>query len=111
MEEVARHFRDVLAVQDERFAGLCQHWDEALEQGRVPATRVGAVFTVVGQAQLLQRERFRQFAQLVDQFRHGTGAKPITADDLDGFWDMVYLQVGHTATHSVHYSHYPYTTT
>ena len=60
---------------------------------QVPEEETGAVRTVIGQAQLLQRERFGQFGQLIDQFRHKSGEKEITPTDLEGFWEMIYLQV------------------
>lgn len=50
--------------------------------------------TVVGQARLLMKERFGQFSGLVDDCDLGRGEKITTCTDLQGFWDMVYFQVG-----------------
>lgn len=50
--------------------------------------------TVVGQARLLIKERFGQFSGLVDDCDLGRGEKITTCTDLQGFWDMVYFQVG-----------------
>lgn len=50
--------------------------------------------TAVGQARLLMKERFKQFAGLVDDCELGRGEKKTTCMDLQGFWDMVYFQVG-----------------
>jgi len=49
--------------------------------------------TVVGQARLLMKERFKQFSGLVDDCELGRGEKITTCTDLQGFWDMVYYQV------------------
>ncbi len=50
--------------------------------------------TAVGQARLLIKERFGQFSGLVDDCDLGRGEKITTCTDLQGFWDMVYFQVG-----------------
>lgn len=50
--------------------------------------------TAVGQARLLMKERFNQFGGLVDDCELGRGEKITTCTDLQGFWDMVYYQVG-----------------
>lgn len=50
--------------------------------------------TAVGQARLLMKERFGQFGRLVDDCDLGRGEKITTCTDLQGFWDMVYFQVG-----------------
>lgn len=50
--------------------------------------------TAVGQARLLMKERFGQFSGLVDDCELGRGEKITTCTDLQGFWDMVYYQVG-----------------
>ena len=51
----------------------------------------------IGKAQLLMRQRFKQFSGLVDNCEFGTGLKPTTCDDLQGFWDMIYFQVSTTS--------------
>ena len=53
----------------------------------------GSIRTVIGQAELLMAERFKQFAGLVENCEYGTGEKEITTGDLQGFWDMVFFQV------------------
>lgn len=50
--------------------------------------------TAVGQARLLMKERFKQFGGLVDDCEFARGEKITTCTDLQGFWDMVYFQVG-----------------
>lgn len=50
---------------------------------------------VVGVAELLisRKGRFSQFETLVSDCENKTGVKEITMDDLQGFWDMVSVQV------------------
>lgn len=50
--------------------------------------------TAVGQTRLLMKERFGQFSGLVDDCELGRGEKITTCTDLQGFWDMVFYQVG-----------------
>lgn len=52
-----------------------------------------ALICFTGQAELLKKERFTQFSGLIDNCEFKTGEKPITLEDLQGFWDIVYYQV------------------
>ena len=56
----------------------------------------GQVRTTIGQARLLMNKkgRFEQFSGLVDNCANGTGEKKTTVMDLQGFWDLIYFQVG-----------------
>ena len=47
---------------------------------------------------LLMDQRFKQFSGLVDNCEFSTGEKETTCTDLQGFWDMVYFQVGMRTT-------------
>ena len=38
-------------------------------------------------------QRFSQFEELVNNCEYGTSEKPVTCADLQGFWDMIYVQV------------------
>jgi len=89
----AERFRTLIKTEDFRLKELCSRWDHLLVSNDVPEEETGSVRTVIGQAQLLQRERFTQFAGLVDQFENKSAEKEITATDLEGFWEMIYLQV------------------
>lgn len=89
----ALHFRSLMASEGSRLNDLCSNWEELMDNGDVPEEERGSVLTVIGQAHLLQRERFNQFAGLVNQFENKTAEKEITPTDLEGFWEMIYLQV------------------
>lgn len=49
--------------------------------------------TTIGQAKLLMKERFSQFAGLIHVCDNNLGEKKTTCEDLQGFWEMVYFQV------------------
>lgn len=53
----------------------------------------GNIRTVIGQAELLMKQRFKQFTGLVDNCEFNSGEKEVTCTDLQGFWDMIYFQV------------------
>ncbi|EFX72494.1 hypothetical protein DAPPUDRAFT_227521 [Daphnia pulex] len=89
----ALRFRALMASEGTRLTDLCNSYEELLSSDEIPEEESGAVRTVIGQAHLLQRERFTQFAGLVNDFENKTGEKEITPTDLEGFWEMIYLQV------------------
>lgn len=48
---------------------------------------------VCGQTKLLTTDKFMQMRTLIEEFDNKSGSMPITTTDLDGFWDMLLLQV------------------
>jgi len=46
-----------------------------------------------GQTKLLTTDKFMQMRSLIEEFDNKSGAMLITMSDLDGFWDMLLLQV------------------
>lgn len=86
-------FRSTMAAESDRLNHLCDIWETVLSTEDVPDEEQGSIRTVIGQAQLLQRERFNQFSGLIHQYETNTGEKEITSTDLQGFWELVYIQV------------------
>lgn len=60
----------------------------------VSLTVNGQIRTTIGQAELLMTQRFKQFSGLIDNCEFKTSEKEITRTDLQGFWEMIYYQVG-----------------
>lgn len=48
----------------------------------------------IGQSQLLINKKFEQFRGLIHKCKSRNSEAPVTCEDLHGFWDMVYIQVG-----------------
>lgn len=46
-----------------------------------------------GKTRLLLAEKFKQFEGLIDQSENNTSEKEISINDLQGFWDLVLIQV------------------
>ncbi|XP_070783231.1 disks large-associated protein 5 [Enoplosus armatus] len=87
------YFRSEIANETDRLTSLCVLWEPKVEDKSIPEEMRDSMRTVVGQARLLMKERFKQFGGLVDDCDLGRGEKITTCTDLQGFWDMVYYQV------------------
>ena len=92
------YFRRLLASETERLSALAGRWEAVAAAGGLPAEPLGEVRSVTGQARLLIRERFVQFDGLVDGAEFLRGPRPTTLTDLQGFWEMIYFQVGVSVT-------------
>ncbi|KAL4647826.1 disks large-associated protein 5 isoform X1 [Arapaima gigas] len=87
------YFRAIMASETDRLTQLSEQWEMRTEDTSIPEEMRDRMRTAVGQARLLMKERFGQFAGLVDDCDLGRGEKITTCSDLEGFWDMVYFQV------------------
>ncbi|XP_059180364.1 disks large-associated protein 5 isoform X2 [Centropristis striata] len=87
------YFRSEIANETDRLMTLCASWEFKVEDESIPEEMRDRMRTAIGQARLLMKERFNQFAGLVDDCELGRGEKITTCTDLQGFWDMVYYQV------------------
>ncbi|XP_005103991.1 uncharacterized protein LOC101848133 isoform X2 [Aplysia californica] len=87
-------FRDLLTSETARLNSLCQEWTEVgANTAGVGDDVLGQLRSVVGKAQLLIDQRFKQFSGLVDNCQFNLGEKETTPTDLQGFWEMIYFQV------------------
>ncbi|GFS24972.1 disks large-associated protein 5 [Elysia marginata] len=98
MERV-NHFRNILTTETNRLNQLCKTWDEigAYTFG-ISEDIQGQIRTTVGKAQLLIDQRFKQFSGLVDNCEFNLGEQKTRPEDLQGFWEMIYFQVGKRST-------------
>ncbi|XP_061175405.1 uncharacterized protein LOC133184373 [Saccostrea echinata] len=87
-----KYFRNLLSSETNRLNDMCEKW-EATNSPDLSEEVQGQIRTVIGQAQLLIAQRFKQFTGLVDNCEFKTGEKETTCTDLQGFWDMIYFQV------------------
>ncbi|XP_029954783.1 disks large-associated protein 5 [Salarias fasciatus] len=87
------YFRSEIARETERLTALSLLWESKVEDESIPEDMRDGMRTAVGQARLLMKERFGQFAGLVDDCELGRGDRVTTCSDLQGFWDMVHYQV------------------
>ncbi|KAK1882020.1 Disks large-associated protein 5 [Dissostichus eleginoides] len=87
------YFRSEMSKETDALSALCVVWEPKVEDESIPEEMRDSIRTVVGQARLLMKQRFKQFGGLVDDCDLGRGEKITTCTDLQGFWDMVYYQV------------------
>ncbi|XP_042209782.1 disks large-associated protein 5-like [Homarus americanus] len=88
------HFRVVLEGETHSLRNYCFKWKKNLKANSdVPEDIEGDIMVAIGQAELLIKERFNQFNGLIDDCEFKRGEKETTCLDLQGFWDIVYLQV------------------
>uniref|UniRef100_T1JAY2 Disks large-associated protein 5 n=1 Tax=Strigamia maritima TaxID=126957 RepID=T1JAY2_STRMM len=59
----------------------------------VPVAAGNEIDCVVGMAELLMKQRFSQFEDLIADCEFNRGEKKTTCDDLLGFWEMIFHQV------------------
>ncbi|XP_062601997.1 neurofilament heavy polypeptide-like [Saccostrea cucullata] len=91
-EHDVKYFRNLLSSETNRLNALSEKW-EGINTPDLSEEVQGQIRTVIGQAQLLIAQRFKQFTGLVDNCEFKTGEKETTCTDLQGFWDMIYFQV------------------
>uniref|UniRef100_A0A0K2TVP6 Microtubuleassociated protein futschlike [Aplysia californica] n=1 Tax=Lepeophtheirus salmonis TaxID=72036 RepID=A0A0K2TVP6_LEPSM len=91
------HFRGLIKETCVQMEELCSSWDKKLLCNSVNYDEnfCGQIRSVVGQARILANERGRltQFKNLVDNYEFGLGEKETTIIDLQGFWEMIDVQI------------------
>jgi hypothetical protein len=98
-EHAADHFRELMVSHTRRLESLCGHWEALDTEPRdeneepIPDAARGHIRAAVGKARLLISQRFRQFSGLVTNCEKQEGDKKVNPEDLQGFWDMIYIQV------------------
>ncbi|XP_045115507.1 disks large-associated protein 5-like isoform X2 [Portunus trituberculatus] len=87
-------FRDHMRRETNNLTNLCRHFKGVVKETQdIPEDVSGDIMVAVGQAELLMKERFTQFSHLIDDCELKRGEKEVTCQDLQGFWDIVYVQV------------------
>ncbi|CAH0550040.1 unnamed protein product [Brassicogethes aeneus] len=101
VEEIARGVKDghyfliILEEQNKRLLGLAEKTEKELENPKLTEEVVGKIRSAAGKAKLLVSQKMQQFKGLcTNNINQVAGeAYPTTNEDLQGFWDMVMLQV------------------
>ncbi|PSN36351.1 hypothetical protein C0J52_16154 [Blattella germanica] len=89
------YFRSVLKTETERLESLCDEWRNIQSTTLdLPPDVSDLIEVAVGMTKLLTKN-FRQFKGLVHMCENGPkeDEKPVMCSDLDGFWDMMYMEV------------------
>ncbi|KAK3873747.1 hypothetical protein Pcinc_021254 [Petrolisthes cinctipes] len=88
------HFLAEVKKETDKLRAMCEHWRGVLNATQhISEDSVGDINVAIGQGELLMKERFVQFCGLIEDCRLGRGEKEVTPQDLQGFWDIIYVQV------------------
>lgn len=89
----ATTYYEKLNKETDHIIGLCDNWSKmVLTLKGIPKEMEDEIDAVVGQSRLLVKDKFEQFRSLVYRFESKV-EPPVIKSDLDGFWDMMYIQV------------------
>lgn len=92
-ERTAQYFKLILNKETNRLQELCKKWlDSGLEKD-IPEDATYEIQQAVGQTNLLINKKFERFRKLVEDCETGKGEMLVTCRDLQGFWDMTYMEV------------------
>ncbi|GBP62754.1 Guanylate kinase-associated protein mars [Eumeta japonica] len=94
--ESVHHFRQQLNSEIVRMTKMCETWDQIFANEDLPEPVQEQILSATGQARLLMSQKFQQFSGLVDRCAAGeecVGGGLVTPTDLQGFWDMIFIQV------------------
>ncbi|XP_017081557.2 guanylate kinase-associated protein mars [Drosophila eugracilis] len=105
--ESVLYFRLQLENEIARLQGLCNEWEAHSKENEARLLETGGIDMInvtIGQTRLLTTKKMMQFSSLIDRCEAGaTGknsqpndgsedTKPVQAEDLEGWWDMLRLQ-------------------
>ncbi|RZF43379.1 hypothetical protein LSTR_LSTR001640 [Laodelphax striatellus] len=88
----AQEFYDRLQRETDFLLECCDRWSGPAFTQTVPRDASDEIDSTVGQARLLVSDKFQQFKRLIQNFEEGS-QPPVTSKDLNGFWDMINIQV------------------
>ncbi|XP_049859099.1 disks large-associated protein 5-like isoform X2 [Schistocerca gregaria] len=87
-------YRKELDTVIEQLETLCSKWSFTQEQSASLPNEVNDMVDVAtGQTKLLIKEKLAQYRGLIDECEKNSGPVRVTESDLQGFWEMVNLQV------------------
>jgi len=94
-DNIADLYRKKLDGKTVELQNKVKYWTElsSEDDSNIPPSIKDEINVVCGQTVLLTTDKFMQMRSLIEEFDNKSGPMPITTSDLDGFWDMLLLQV------------------
>jgi len=88
-------FEKTLEREKIKMVSVCQVWETKLRHSasEIPEAIQGMIRSAVGQGRQILAERFPQFQDLVDRCASGVNSPKVLVSDLQGFWEMIDIQV------------------
>ncbi|XP_003400142.2 disks large-associated protein 5 [Bombus terrestris] len=92
-ERTAQYFHFLLNKEINRLNELCEKWAEIKTEPDTTDDGQYEINQAIGQTNLLISKKFERFRRLVSDCETGKGEMLVTCKDLQGFWDMMYIEV------------------
>ncbi|XP_033349935.1 disks large-associated protein 5-like [Bombus vosnesenskii] len=92
-ERTAQYFHFLLNKEINRLNELCEKWTEIKTKPDTTDDGQYEINQAIGQTKLLISKKFERFRRLVNDCETGKGEMLVTCKDLQGFWDMMYIEV------------------
>ncbi|XP_066584024.1 structural maintenance of chromosomes protein 2-like [Prorops nasuta] len=92
-ERTAQYFKILLDKEIERLQELCDKWAKVKEEVDITEDASYHITQAIGQTGLLINKKFERFRGLAEDCESGKGQMLVTCKDLQGFWDMMYMDI------------------
>ncbi|XP_012140362.2 uncharacterized protein LOC100880148 [Megachile rotundata] len=92
-KRTAQYFQFLLNREIDRLNELCTKWTDIKEDVTTTEDGQYEINQAIGQTNLLISKKFERFRGLVADCETGKGEMLVTCKDLQGFWDMMYMEV------------------
>ncbi|XP_012246651.1 disks large-associated protein 5-like [Bombus impatiens] len=92
-ERTAQYFHFLLNKETDRLTELCEKWMKIAIEAKITEIDRLEINRVIEQTYLLINKKFDRFRQLVTNCETGKGEMLVTCKDLQGFWDMMYMDI------------------
>ena len=92
-ERTAQYFQFLLNREIKRLNELCEEWAVIKEEPTITEDAQYLIHQAIGQTNLLICKKFERFRRLVTDCETGKGEMLVTCKDLQGFWDMMYMEI------------------
>ncbi|XP_033314811.1 uncharacterized protein LOC117213516 [Bombus bifarius] len=92
-ERTAQYFHFLLNKETDRLTKLCEKWMKIVIEAKITEIDRLEINRVIEQTYLLINKKFDRFRQLVINCETGKGEMLVTCKDLQGFWDMMYMDI------------------
>lgn len=92
-ERTAQYFHFLLNRETDRLVELCKKWTKIQTEPEITEVGQYEINETIEQTNLLINKKFGRFRRLVTDCEIGKGEMLVTCKDLQGFWDMMYMDI------------------
>lgn len=92
-ERTAQYFAFLLKKETDKLNELINKWTDIQKESNITEDAQYLINQAIGQTRLLINKKFERFQRLVSDCESGKGEMLVTCRDLQGFWDMMYMEI------------------